>query len=59
MKKVAKNMGSDERTDCESEIKVMKPFSKNYSQQSRFVWPDKNSAWVQFFLNKYKEKSGK
>ena len=30
-------MGSDERTDWESVIKVIKPSLKNYSQQSRFI----------------------
>ena len=37
-------MGSDERTDWESDIKVIKPFSKNYGLKSRFIWRDKNSA---------------
>ena len=52
-------MGSDKRTDWENDNKVIKPSSKNYNWQSRFIWPDKNSTLVQFFLYKYRKKPGK
>ena len=50
-------MGSDERAGWESDIKIIKASSKN--KYIRFVWWDKNSALVQFFLYECREKTGK
>ena len=41
-----KNVKSKIGKDLEKDIEVIKPSSKNYSSQSRFIWWDKNSAWV-------------